>query len=93
MGTITIQLAGSFGESRSKRFSAMEVGHAQAVADAIAYLASEEMARAIVNDHACQRDGIEPSKGFGGRKPAPERDDLVPLTDEQRAQDVRDIPW
>ena len=54
MGTITIYFAGSFGESRSKCFSAMDAGQAQAVADAIAYLTSEEMPRAIVNDHEFQ---------------------------------------
>jgi hypothetical protein len=69
MGMITITLQGSFGHYRSKTFTAMEVGHAGAVAEAIRYLASEEMPQAINNDHGCHRDGIEPSKGFGGMGP------------------------
>jgi len=34
-----------------------------------------------------------PKRKARKRKPAPERTDLVPLTNAQRAQDVRDIPW
>lgn len=66
MGVLTVELKGSFGKFRTQSFSAMEVGHAQAIANAIKYLADVEMPAAIKNDHECQRDGIEPSKGFGG---------------------------
>lgn len=65
MGQITIELNGSFGKFRSERFSAMKGGHAKAIADAINYLATIEMPKAIKNDHECHRDGIEPSEGFG----------------------------
>ena len=64
MGMLTINLAGSFG-SRSKSFSAMAGGHAQAVAEAIQYLSEVELPKAIRNDHECHRDGIEPSEGYG----------------------------
>lgn len=66
MGMITVILEGSFGGRRSKQFTAVKVGHAQAIADAIKYLVEVEMPKAIKNDHECQRDGIEPSDGFGG---------------------------
>ena len=65
MGTINLTLAGSFGAHRLMSFSAMVGGHAKAVADAIKYLAEVELPAAIKNDHECQRDGIEPTLGFG----------------------------
>lgn len=65
MGIITVTLQGSFGSPRSKNFSAMGGGHAQAIAEAIKFLVEEEMPKAIKNDHECHRDGIEPSEGFG----------------------------
>ena len=64
MGTIAINLAGSFG-SRYKHFTATTGGHAQAIAEAIQYLSEVELPKAIRNDHECHRDGIEPSEGFG----------------------------
>jgi hypothetical protein len=67
MGQITIQLHGSFGALRSKTFSAMDKGHAAAIAEAIGYLAEVEMPKAIKNDHECHRDNIEPRMGFGGQ--------------------------
>lgn len=66
MGVINISLSGSFGYTPTKTFSAMKVGHAQAIADAIKYLIEVEMPKAIKNDHECHRDGIQPSDGFGG---------------------------
>jgi len=66
MGMITITIQGSFGAARTERFSAMKIGHAGAVAEAIKYLVEHEMPKAIKNDHECQKDGIEPSDGFGG---------------------------
>lgn len=65
MGMIVIELSGSFGQPRSKTFSAMEGGHAQAVAEAIQYLSEVELPKSIRNDHECHKDGIEPSKGYG----------------------------
>ncbi|MBS0229682.1 MAG: hypothetical protein JSS52_00780 [Proteobacteria bacterium] len=62
---ITVSLAGSFGPHRNKQFTAMTGGHAQAVAEAIQYLAEVELPKAIRNDHECHRDGIEPGEGFG----------------------------
>lgn len=66
MGMLTVSLAGSFGAMRTKQFSAMQIGHAGAIAEAIKYLAEVELPKAIKNDHECHRDGIEPSTGFGG---------------------------
>ena len=62
---VSITLSGSFGSARRKEFSALNGGHAQAVAEAINYLAEVELPKAIKNDHECHRDGIEPSQGFG----------------------------
>lgn len=66
MGQIRIELMGSFGRARSKTFSAMTKGHASAIAEAIAYLATEEMPLAVVNDHQCHNDGEAPAQGFAG---------------------------
>lgn len=66
MGTITITMNGSFGGYRSKTVSAMQKGHAAAVAEAIDYLATEELPKAIKNDHECHSAGLEPEAGFGG---------------------------
>lgn len=64
MGMIVLNISGSFG-SRSANFSAMTGGHAQAVSEAIKYLAETELPKAIKNDHECHKDGIEPSEGYG----------------------------
>lgn len=66
MGVINLSLSGSFGERRMKTFSAMDKGHASAVAEAIQYLAEVEMPKAIENDHRCHKEGLEPEKGFAG---------------------------
>lgn len=65
MGMVTVILEGSFGPARRHSFSAMKGGHAHAVSEAIKYLVEEEMPKAIINDHKCHKDGIEPSDGFG----------------------------
>lgn len=65
MGMLTVDLRGSFGQARSKTFSAMGGGHAQAIAEAIQYLSEVELPKAIRNDHECHKDGIEPSAGYG----------------------------
>jgi hypothetical protein len=72
MGMLTIILEGSFGSPRRKQFTAMKVGHAGAIAEAIKWLAEEELPKAIKNDHQCQKDGIEPADGFGGLGKFPE---------------------
>jgi hypothetical protein len=46
-------------------FSAIEHGHAHAVTQAIAYLATEVLPEAIENDHKLHDEGAEPSQGFG----------------------------
>lgn len=63
MGMLVINLSGSFG-SKSMSFSAMDGGHAEAVSKAIAWLASGPMQEAIINDHRCHEDGMEPREGF-----------------------------
>lgn len=65
MGMLTINLQGSFGNASAK-FSAMDKGHAAAVAEAIDYLAKVELPKAIANDHRCHAEGIEPAQGFAG---------------------------
>ena len=69
MGMITVQLAGSFSKSAgfttgSNSFSAMGHGHADAVARAIEYLASDVLPRAIALDHKLQSEGAKPEGGF-----------------------------
>ena len=64
MGVINISASGSF-PSSNKRFSAIEHGHARAVADAIKYLSNEMLPAAIRQDHDLQAQGDRPSKNFG----------------------------
>jgi hypothetical protein len=64
MGMITVETKGSFKPVR-QTFSAMEFGHAKAVADAIRFLAEEVLPEAIANDHRCHNDGISPEEGYG----------------------------
>jgi hypothetical protein len=65
MGKLTIELAGSFEKKGRREFSALDGGHAQAVAEAIAYLADEVLPSAIAQDHKLQEQGHYPSLGFG----------------------------
>ena len=65
MGTITVTLAGSFGTQGQRQFSAMEHGHAAAVADMIAFLALEVLPNEIKHDHELAKLGKCPTKGFG----------------------------
>lgn len=67
MGMITVTLQGSFSFS-TKQFSAQGKGHAFAIAEAIRWLAEEELPKAIVNDHKCHKEGIQPVLGFGGKR-------------------------
>lgn len=64
MGMITIESAGSFPRNR-RTFSAMQHGHARAVADAIRYLAEEVLPAAIRQDHDLHAEGAMPERAFG----------------------------
>jgi len=63
MGFIIVQIAGSFGDD-SKTFKAIDHGHADAVAQAIEYLAGDLLPRAIAQDHQLHDEGAKPDKGF-----------------------------
>jgi len=65
MGAIHIDVLGSFKPNAVKSFSALEHGHAQAVADAIQWLTNNVLPKAIANDHKCQQQNVYPDKGFG----------------------------
>lgn len=64
MGEINIKLGGSFG-MKNAQFSAMQNGHAAAVAKAIQYLSEEVMPAAIRSDHDLHEDGAKPEGQFG----------------------------
>ena len=70
MGMIRIEVAGSFKKREVKTFSAMTGGHADAVAQAIEYLAKEQLPESIRQDHELQDEGARPSKGFAVRESA-----------------------
>lgn len=70
MGQISITSGGSF-PTRSKNFSAMEHGHAHAVAEAIEYLAGEVLPEAIERDHRLHEAGATPAAGSFDRKKEP----------------------
>ena len=63
MGKINIQTVGSFG-TNNKSFSAMKNGHADAVAQAIEWLAAELLPKATADDHELHTEGEEPIDGF-----------------------------
>lgn len=63
MGMIDITTGGSF-PRRSKSFQAIHHGHADAVAQAIEWLASEVLPAAIAQDHRLHDEGARPNKGF-----------------------------
>ncbi|KKN96708.1 hypothetical protein LCGC14_0163520 [marine sediment metagenome] len=64
MGLIKIETMGSFPQ-RKETFSAMDHGHARAVADAIKWLSTVVLPAAIRQDHTFHAEGAEPEKGFG----------------------------
>lgn len=64
MGMIRIIVGGSF-EHEDAVFTAMEGGHAQAVADAIAFLSRQVLPKAIRQDHQLQHEGAFPANRFG----------------------------
>ena len=72
MGQITISITGSFGRKNGYRtFSAMKNGHADAVAQAIEYLAAEVLPFSTALDHQIHGEGEQPMDGFE-RKREPE---------------------
>jgi mRNA-degrading endonuclease YafQ of YafQ-DinJ toxin-antitoxin module len=69
MGMIRIHTWGSFARTHDRTFSAMQGGHADAVAQAIEFLAKDVLPRAIEQDHKLQAEGAHPEIGFGKRTP------------------------
>lgn len=69
MGLLSIHARGSFPD-QARTFSAMEHGHAHAVAQAIEWLSSEVLPAAIAQDHRLHAEGATPSAGSFDR---PER--------------------
>ena len=67
MGMIRIETRGSFKHDTAE-FSAMDGGHAAAVAEAIEWLSKEVLPEAIRNDHRCHNEDIYPRKGFAGQR-------------------------
>ena len=63
MGIVTISTTGSFGRSL-RQFSAIEHGHADAVAQAMEYLAADLLLKATAQDHQLHDEGDAPAKGF-----------------------------
>ena len=68
MGTIIIEIHGSFTPHNRRQFSALHGGHAEAVAEAIEWLAREILPKAIEQDHQLQRSGANPRLGFGKKE-------------------------
>ena len=64
MGVIRIETQGSFGD-QLQSFSAENGGHADAVSQAIEYLAKKLLPDSIAKDHALAADGVKPKKSFG----------------------------
>ena len=67
MGQISISINGSFGNYQ-KSFSAQQIGHAGAVAQAINWLSGEVLEQAIRNDHTCHEEKLQPSNGFCNKR-------------------------
>ena len=65
MGTTLIVVEGSFTHPRKQLFSAEHGGHAEAVAEAIAWLSGDVLPEAIAQDHKLHGQGFCPSAGFG----------------------------
>lgn len=63
MGQIRIQTNGSFG-IQEKFFQAIYNGHADAVAQAIEWLAGELLPEGTALDHELHEQGVEPEDGF-----------------------------
>lgn len=63
MGQITVTTNGSFGQ-KTRQFQAIANGHADAVAQAIEYLAAELLPDSIAQDHDAHDQGAKPKEGF-----------------------------
>lgn len=66
MGIIVIEIKGSFQLKDTISFSAMDRGHASAVARAIRYLADTVLPMAIKQDHQLHSGNYKPAIEFGG---------------------------
>jgi hypothetical protein len=66
MGMIKIETVGSF-PNQTKTFSAMQHGHADAVAKAITWLSDEMLPRAIRQDHNLHDQNERPEGPFGSK--------------------------
>jgi hypothetical protein len=67
MGMIVVETQGSFKTRERKTFSAMDGGHADAVAQAIEYLTTVQLPAAIRLDHELHEEGAKPRLGFAVR--------------------------
>jgi hypothetical protein len=63
MGQITIKKTGSFPDD-ARVFSAIQHGHADAVAQAIEYLASVVLPEATALDHRLHNEAAKPAEGW-----------------------------
>ena len=68
MGQIHISIRGSFENKSEQSFSALTGGHADAIAQAIEWLAAL-LPKAIAQDHRLHEEGATPDYGFGLRQP------------------------
>ena len=64
---VSIRQEGSFRPLAENTFTAMNGGHAQAITEAIEWLAGDVMSNAIKQDHALHDEGASPAVGFGER--------------------------
>lgn len=65
MGMITVSVQGSFGKKNgTKTFSAIDHGHADAVAQAIQFLSGDILPFATGLDHEIHAEGDRPRNGF-----------------------------
>ncbi|MDB5069687.1 MAG: hypothetical protein JWM87_798 [Candidatus Eremiobacteraeota bacterium] len=67
MGQITITVAGSFGPTRTRTFSAMDHGHAHATTEALRFLANDVLPDANAMDHQYHAEGAAPPGGWPSR--------------------------
>lgn len=77
MGAISIDIRGSFPVEVHgiKGYSALDHGHAHAVAGAIGYLTNIVLPKAIALDHKLHAAGEKPEKGFDPEAMLPEEEE------------------